>query len=295
MRRPAVLVAIDFPDFNFRLLPKMARLGIPVVYYVSPQLWAWRPGRLKTIQRYVKQMLVIFPFERQIYEPSTVPVEFVGHPMVDLVSAARGSDTATAPATDPTRPVVALLPGSRPNEVGRLLPVLLDAAVLVEQAIPGARFVIARAPALEDRLFAPASSRALTALSVIDGAADRVLASADVVVTASGTATVQTALHGKPMVIVYRLSSMTYALARRFIRLSTFGMVNLVAGRAVVPELIQGECTPANIAREVLSLLTDDARAETMRRDLADVRRALGGGGASERAADAILRVVRLH
>jgi lipid-A-disaccharide synthase len=294
-RKPDVFIAVDFPDFNFRLLPAMHRLGIPVVYYVSPQLWAWRAGRVKTIKQYVDRMLVIFPFEVELYQHAGVPVAFVGHPLIDLAAATQPRDDILRRAgLEGAGPVVALLPGSRPNEVRHLLPELAEAARLVAAKVPDVRFLIARAPWLDDALFAPiATLRGQGArVGSLVSAADDVLSAADVVITASGTATVQTALHDRPMVIVYRLSPVTYAIGRRFVRVPRYGMVNLVAGRAIVPELIQDAATAANIAREAVSLLTDPARAAAMRRDLADVRSKLGGPGASRRAAEAVLQVV---
>jgi len=289
---PDVFVAVDFPDFNFRLLPAMRRTGARIVYYVSPQIWAWRPRRLRTLRRYVDRMLVIFPFEVPFYEQAGVPVEFVGHPLIDLAVAARSRD-AWLPGLglDPRRPVVGLLPGSRPNELHHLAPLLAAAAVQMAGTVPDVQFLVARAPALSDALLQPleALRRARIPYAAVEDATDDVLAAADVVVTASGTATVQTALHGTPMVVVYRLSPITYALAKRFVRVGTFGMVNLVAGRPVVPELIQDALTPAAVAREAVALLTDRARADAMRRDLAEVRARLGAPGASARAARAVL------
>jgi lipid-A-disaccharide synthase len=290
-------VAIDFPDFNFRLLPAMQKLGIPVVYYVSPQLWAWRASRMETLKRYVTRMLVIFPFEERIYQQAGVPVEFVGHPLVDLAVPTRDRRTVLTDAgLDPERPVVALLPGSRPNELHQILPTLTDAAILLARERPDLQFLIARAPALSDRLFAPADRlrSAGVRYAMLDGAADDVLSAADVVVTASGTATVQAALHGRPMVIVYRLSPLTFAIGRAFVRVHTYGMVNLVAGRPVVPELIQESFTPETTAREVLTLLADPARADDVRQGLAEVRARLGASGASTRAAAAVLRTVTM-
>jgi lipid-A-disaccharide synthase len=294
-RRPDVFVAVDFPDFNFRLLPVMRRLGIPVVYYVSPQLWAWRSGRLRTISRFVDRMLVIFPFEAALYERAGVPVEFVGHPLIDLARPARQRDSVLhAAGISGDGPVVALLPGSRPNEVRHVLPDLAKAATLIAARVPAVRFLLARAPSLDDALFAPVADLRRRGVSVgmLAHATDDVLAASDVVITASGTATIQTALHGRPMVIVYRLAPLTYAIGRRFVRVSQYGMVNLVAERPVVPELIQDALTPASVAREAVSLLTDAARAETMRRDLSSVRARLGGPGASRRAAEAVFRVI---
>ncbi len=291
-RRPDVFVAIDYPDFHFRLLPAMHELGIPVVYYISPQLWAWRPWRINVLRRYVRRMLVIFPFELDVYQRAGVPVEFVGHPLIDLVAPAEPGEAWLARhGLDPGRPVVALLPGSRTNEVRRILPVLLEARRKLAADLPGVQCVVARAPSLDDELFATLADA--PGVAVVTGDADGVLAAADVVATASGTATVQTALHGRPMVIVYRLSPVTYAIGRAFVRVPHVGMVNLVAGRRIVPELIQGACTPENIARELRLLLTDEARARQMRDDLAGVRAALGGPGASQRAAEAVLKEAR--
>jgi lipid-A-disaccharide synthase len=294
--RPDVFVAIDFPDFNFRLLPIMHALGVPVVYYVSPQLWAWRAGRIETIRRYVTRMLVIFPFETAIYERAGIPVEFVGHPLVDLALPREPREAWLARVgLDPARPLVALLPGSRPNELRHMLPVLVRAARLIHRDLPAVQFVIARAPVLEDRLFDPV--RALTEASIkaviVEHATDEVLAGSQVAITASGTATIQAALHQRPMVVVYRLSPVTYAIGRAFVRLSSYGMVNLVAGHPVVPELIQDRFTPELVARETLQLLTDATRADAMRHELGLVKAALGEGGASSRAADAILRAAR--
>lgn len=293
--RPDVFVAIDFPDFNFRLLPAMRKLGVPIVYYVSPQVWAWRPGRLDTLRQYVDKMLVIFPFEAELYQQAGVPVEFVGHPLIDLAKASRPrADLLAALGLDTAHAVMALLPGSRANEVRRILPRLLAGAALTAAQVPRLQVLIARAPSLDDSLFGAveATRAAGLPIAVVEGATDDVLAASDVVVTASGTATVQTALHGRPMVIVYRLSPMTYTVGRSVVRVSTYGMVNLVAGRTIVPELIQDRFTPDAVAREAVSLLTDERRAAAMRQDLAEVRARLGGPGASDRAAAAVQTLV---
>jgi lipid-A-disaccharide synthase len=293
-RRPDVFVAIDFADFNFRLGQALHKRGIPVVYYISPQLWAWRSGRLRAMARFVRLVLPIFPFETAIYERAGVPVEFVGHPLVDLVSVSHDRATLLCEAgLDPAAPTVALLPGSRPNELHGILPDLVAAARLLQARHPGVQFVIARAPNLDDELFASARAAGDLRLAVVEGQTDAVLAAADVVVTASGTATVQTALHGKPMVIVYRVSALSYRLGRRFVKVDTFGMANLIAGRRVAPELIQDAFTPDAVAHETLRLLRDSRAADEMRLAWQEVRERLGGTGASRRAAEAVLRVAR--
>jgi len=290
--RPDALVAIDFPDFNFGLAKSARRLGIPVVYYISPQLWAWRSGRIHTMKAIATKVLVIFPFEQPIYERAGIPVEFVGHPMIDLIRVtADRRELLPMYGLAPDAPTVALLPGSRPNEVRATLPTLAAAAELIRAHQPEVQFVVARAPHLATSLFTPLSST--RDVAIVEGSADDVLNASDVVVTASGTATVQTALHQRPMVIVYRVSPLTYGLARRFVKLDTFGMVNLVSGRRIVPELIQDDFTPQRVADEVRSLLTDPARAEAMRADLREMRVRLGEAGASRRAALAVLAVAR--
>ncbi|TAK17198.1 MAG: lipid-A-disaccharide synthase [Acidobacteria bacterium] len=295
-QRPDVFVAIDFPDFNFRLLPRMRSLGIPIVYYISPQLWAWRPRRIETIKKFVDKMLVIFPFEEEIYRKAGVPVEFVGHPLIELAHADQPRDAfLRANGLDPARPVVALLPGSRPNEIRHVLPTLQAAVPKIAAAVPGVQFLIARAPGLDDALFEVERRPGLQPgrSVVVTGAADNVLSAADVVITASGTATVQTALHEKPMVIVYRVSPLTYAIGKRLVGVTTFGMVNLVAGRKIVTELIQDAFTPDAVANEAITLLTSPARMSAMHADLIEMKARLGGVGATSRAADAILAAAR--
>ena len=291
-RRPDALVALDFPDFNLRLARRVRKLGIPVIYYISPQIWAWRAGRLETIRRVATRMLVIFPFEEAIYRKAGVPVEFVGHPLVDLAKASVGRpEFLRRIGLQPDAPTVAILPGSRPNEVARMLQDLVSAAGIIRSRVPSAQFVIARAPHLGDDLFTVVSEHRLSSV-VVESDADTVLAAADVALTASGTATVQTALHDTPMVVVYRVSPMTYRLGRRLVKLDTFAMVNLIAGERIVPELIQDAFTPEAVANEAVSILTDGERARRIREGLATVRQRLGGPGASRRAAEAIVREI---
>ncbi|MBI1872724.1 MAG: lipid-A-disaccharide synthase [Acidobacteria bacterium] len=291
--RPDLLVAIDFPDFNFRLARAMKRRGVPVVYYVSPQVWAWRRGRLKTMKAVADRVLVIFPFEETLYREAGIPVEFVGHPLLDLARAAEPRDRFLASlGLAASAPTIALLPGSRPNEVRRILPDLIRAVPLIRCHVPSAQVVIARAPSLAGELFEGAAS-GVSGLAVVEGRTDDVLAASDLVLTASGTATVQSAIHGVPMVVVYRLSSLTFRIGKPFVHVTTYAMVNLVAGRRVVAELIQRDFTPEAVAAEAVGLLTDRGRADRMRAELHAVREKLGTAGASARAAEAVLRVIR--
>jgi lipid-A-disaccharide synthase len=295
-RRPDVFVPIDFPDFNFRLMAGVRRLGIPTVYYVSPQLWAWRPGRIESVKAAVDRMLVIFPFEEAIYREAGVDVRFVGHPLVDL---ARASQPRSSFLRDrgliPDAPTVALLPGSRRNELEHTVPRMVEALPLIRARVPDAQFIVACAPNIEDWQFAPlmTAGEGVNRPVLVHDRADDVIASADVAITASGTATVQCALHERPMVVVYRLSPLTYRLGKPFVKVDTYAMPNLVAGSRIVPELIQDDFTPERVAAETVGLLTDRQRHARTREALRRVREQLGATGASGRAADAVLEVAR--
>jgi lipid-A-disaccharide synthase len=288
-RRPSVLVLIDFPDFNLRLARHARTLGIPVVYFIPPQVWAWRRGRLRVMARDVTRVLAVFPFEVGFYREAGVPVEFVGHPILDVLppldreAARRGLAAA--------EPLIGLLPGSRVEEVRRHLPLLLHAAAAIRDRVPAARVVLALAPTI-----APAVAKALVRDSRVDvrilpGEAYRVMAGADLLLVASGTATLEAACYGTPMVVVYRLSRVSYVLARLLVRgVRHICLPNIIAGRGAVPELIQGQATPARVARAGLALLADEAERAAQQAALHDVRVRLGDAGAGERAARAVLR-----
>ena len=281
-RRPALAVLVDFPDFNLRLARELKSRGVKVVYYISPQVWAWRRGRVKTIARIVDRMLVLFPFEVDFYRRHGVDVVHVGHPLVDEVPSPPQAWDREGPAGGPFR--VALLPGSRVSEVEALLPTLLEAV----------RKLAARLPVEVHLIQAPTISRdlleehvQLAGLPVVIVSEDRFTAIADshLALCASGTATLEVGLLGTPMIMVYRLASWTYVLAKLLVRLPDVSLVNLVSGKRIVPELIQGEANPERIAAEAERLLTDAAAREQMRAGLAGLRGRLGAGGASGRAA----------
>lgn len=292
--RPDVFVAVDFPDFNFRLMAALKKLGIPIVYYISPQLWAWRASRMKTMQALVDRILVIFPFEQQLYAKAGVDARFVGHPMVETARPTESRERfLQSLGLNPAWPTFALLPGSRHNELSRLAPVLSKAVPLILQDLARAQFVVAAAPGLDDREFAAFECGDKGRPVLVHNRTDDVIASSDVVITASGTATVQTALHAKPMVVVYKLSATTYALAKPFALVDMYAMPNLIAGRRIVPELIQGGCTPTRVAEEAVRYFTQPGLRQKVSADLAGVRARLGEPGASLRAADAVLEIAR--
>ena len=298
--KPDVFVPIDFPDVNFRLMAAMRRLGIPVAYYIGPQLWAWRPWRMHAMKRDVTKVVVIFPFEEAIYREAGVPVEFVGHPLVEMAEAAvagRSRDQLRHElGLDPARPTVALLPGSRRNELERLVPVMAGSLDGIAARVERVQFVVAAAPHLADGLFAPllrAATPLHRPLTLVREQTDAVLAAADVAITASGTATVQGAIHGCPMVVVYKLSPLTYRLGKPFVKVDTYAMANLIAGTRLVPELIQDACTPPRVVEATVGLVEDPTRRVAVIAGLRQVRDRLAMAGASGRAADAVLKVAR--
>jgi lipid-A-disaccharide synthase len=294
--RPDVFVPIDFPDFNFFPARALHKRGVPVVYYISPQLWAWRRGRVKTMKRVADRMLVIFPFEEAFYEAAGIPVTFVGHPLLELMPPIEPREPfLRGRGLDPARPVVALLPGSRRNELRALLPDIVRTAGIIAGRLPSAQFIVARAPHLEDELLAPLADWPSGASRpvVIEEQTDAVLASADVAIVASGTVTVQAALHGCPMVVVYRVGPLTYKLGMPLLHVDTYAMANLIAGSRIVPELIQDAFTPEAAAGEALHVLLDPAHASKVKADLAAVRSKLGTAGASRRAAEAVIAAAR--
>lgn len=294
-RRPDALVLVDYPGFNLRLAAKARQLGIPVVYYISPQVWAWHQSRLKVIAKNVDHMLVILPFEQEIFRRAGVAATYVGHPLCDdTEEIAPRQQTLEALGLSPDSLLIGLIPGSRRGEIERHLPVLLEAARLIRLDLPGARFVLPKAAtieraALEERL------REFPELGVVvaEERLKSVRAAMDFAICKSGTSTLELGMLGIPMVIIYRVSMVTLAVAKVVLKIRHIGLVNIVAGREIVPELLQDRATPGEIARETLDILKSPARLETIRSGLREVRKLLGGPGASHRAAEIIVQVAQ--
>ena len=288
--RPDLVVPIDFPDFNFRLAARAHRTSVPVVYYVSPQVWAWRKGRIETMRRLVRRVLVLFPFEAPFYEAAGVAATFVGHPAAAPRERAVRSDLLPSIGLDPGRPLVTLLPGSRVGEAGRILPVLLDAAHRIGERRRDVQFAIPQARTLPVGFLDAIVSRSRTPdVRVVRDVYPGILEVADAGAVASGTATLDAALAGLPFLAVYRMQPLTFLVARSLVRVDHIALPNLVAGDRVVPELVQGDFTAEAVASGLLELLDDPSRAEEIRRRLAVVRSRLRGEGAFERAAAAVL------
>ncbi len=295
--RPRALVLIDFPEFNLRLARRAHRAGVPVVYFIPPQLWAWRAGRVRQIARRVKRVLAVFPFEPPLYERAHVPVTFVGHPLLDVLPLELTRDEARRRlGADPGHSLIALLPGSRPGEVTHLLPPMLEAARRLAAADGRRRFVLGLAPTVAREQVAAilaAGDAANPPIDVVSGRTWEVMAAADALLIASGTATLEAALLGAPMVICYRVSRLTELIARALVRVRWIGLPNLVAGRAVAPELIQGAVTGARLAEEAARLLDDPVAATAQRAAFKELRARLGEPGVGRRAARAVLETAR--
>jgi lipid-A-disaccharide synthase len=291
-RRPAVAVLIDFPDFHFRLAREFHRLGIPVIYFVSPQLWAWKKHRLRFVQKYVRKMLVIFPFEEGFYRQHGVEAEFVGHPLAELPPPSITREQfAKENALDPTRTWIGLLPGSRPHEIRDHLPEMLVAARRLQASNHQIEYMVPLAPTLNDtqRAQVHRSIGELApdlAVRLIDDAR-AALFHARASVVASGTATVEAALIGNPFVVIYRVSALTYAIAKRVVKVPYVAMANLIAGKLVVPELIQNDFTAANIVQHLELLLPDGSARESMMNELGAIHNVLNAHPAGNRRTEA--------
>ena len=284
--KPALLILIDYPDFNLRLGKAAKKDGVRVFYYISPQIWAWRKGRIHKIREVVDKMAVILPFEEQVYRQVSMDVSFVGHPLLDVVKtkytrkeALRKFDLQDGITT------VGLLPGSRKGEVSKLLPVMLKAAGILMQSRPPVQFILPLADALDRDFVEEMIRQESVPVRVVPNEIYDVIGVSDIVVVASGTATLETALLGTPMIIIYKVSPLSYYVGTKVINVTHIGLANLIAGKTIVPELIQEDANPNRIAAEVIGILADESRMQSIKEELNQIREKLGSPGASEKAA----------
>lgn len=292
--RPDLCILIDHPDFNLLVARVAKRAGIPVVYFIGPQVWAWRRGRIKTLKRLVKKMLLIFPFEEELYREAGLDASFVGHPLLDRLGAVVGREEATRILElDGKGVVIGLLPGSRIEELRRHLPVMLRAGERIFASLSNVQLVVALADALPLEEAKAILQDTKLPVKLMKGMTYEVMQASDLLIVASGTATLEATLLGVPMIIIYRLSPPSYILGRLLVRVPYVGMANLVAGKKVVPELLQGEANPGRIAALALELLASPERLRGIRAELEGVKAKLGAPGASTRAAHEVLRVLR--
>jgi len=287
-RRPDVVVLIDFPGFNFRIARRAKARSIPVLYYISPQVWAWHKGRVKTMKRLVDRMKVILPFEVDLYREAGIDVEFVGHPIVERIGATMPREVFfERHGFDPAKKLVALFPGSRVQEIDHILPTMLAAAERVRVAT-GVQVALGAAPNLGNRVLRKYCA-ADAPVTVLEHATYDLMCHADAALVTSGTATLETGWFGTPMVVVYRTSPATFFIGRLLVDVPYIGLVNIVAGKKIVPEYIQHDMTVTHLTEALQRLVADEAYAGEIRRNLACIRERLGGPGASDRVAEGIL------
>jgi len=290
---PDLLVCVDYKEFNLKLARYAKKCGVKVLFYVSPQVWAWRPGRVKTYGKAIDMMAVIFPFETAYYDAEQVPVRYVGHPSVDKVHPQlTKSEDMSRFGLDDKKPVIGLLPGSRVNEINRLLPVMLGAAEKLQSRFPDLQFILPQADSINDELLEGYLQQATLKIKVIKHQPYDVIQCCDAVMTTSGTATLEIALLGVPMVITYKLAPITYLLGRLLVNTAFIGLPNIILGKAFIKELIQHEATADNLAQEIEKLLLDSAYAEQMRVNLHQVKHLLGAGGGSKNMAELALEML---
>lgn len=299
--RPDVVVLIDFPDFNLRFAKEAYKRGIPVIYYIGPQVWAWRRGRVKKIARLVDKMLVVFPFESDIYKKAGMDVDYVGHPLSGIVSCSLSKEYALSGLNMGHGPVVALLPGSRRHEVERLLPVMLEAAASIKREIKDVQFILPLADTIEQAFIEEIISDfdkgvqggGKSVFHIVSGRIYEVLKASDAAIVTSGTATLETALMEVPMVIVYKVSILTSIIGRMLVGVDYIGLPNIVAGKWVVPELVQENARPELIAKEILKFLGDSDTRNRVVSELKEIGKKLGSGDASKKAAEEIYAFLR--
>jgi lipid-A-disaccharide synthase len=284
--KPDLVILVDFPGFNLRMAKIAHRRGIPVLYFISPQVWASRPKRIKLIARVVKKMIVLFPFEVPLYEAAGVDVEWVGHPLLDIVKPTLPREVAFQKfGLDPKRRTIGLLPGSRMHEIERLLPPLLASAHLLQQEVPDLQFIIPLAPGISKPILISQMKNRSIPVKVVEGFTYDVMNLSELLIIASGTATLEGAILGKPMIIIYKVSLPSYWIGRALIRVDHIGLVNLVAEKEIAPELIQKDVTPRRIADEAFRILRDPILSRKMTESMGEIRQKLGEPGAAQRAA----------
>lgn len=292
-QRPHLAVLIDYPGFNLRLARVLKDNAVPILYYVSPQVWAWNAGRIKKIAKWVAKMAVILPFEVPMYQQAGVDVEFVGHPLLDILDTDLSRDEARRQlGVPPDALLIGLLPGSREREVRALLPPLVGASKIIGKEFPSCRFMLPLASTVKRDLIQECTGGNHLSLEVVEGRTFEVMKAADLLLVVSGTATLEGAIAGVPMVIIYRLSRISYLIGRMLVKVKCIGLANIVVGRKVVPELIQGDVTPQRIAREAGRILHDAATRGEIEAEFKLIKEKLGERGASHRVAHIALQMM---
>jgi len=292
--RPDLLICVDYKEFNFKLATFAKQHGIKVLFYVSPQVWAWRPGRVVKYGKVIDMMAVIFPFEVPFYQRENVPVRYVGHPSVDKVRPKYTKADALAEFNlNPNAPIIGILPGSRSDEINRMLPIMLRAAEKIQQSQPNAQFVLPQADSVSDELLQASFAHSTIKVKAIKAQFYDTVQCCDAVMTVSGTATLEIALLAVPMLVAYKLSWLTYLMARVLVNVEFIGLPNIVAGRSVVQEFIQQEATADKLTHEILHILNDPDYRHAIKTGLLEVKQKIGVGGGSENMAQLALEMLQ--
>ncbi len=295
-RQPSAVILVDYPGFNLRLAARLKKMGVKVIYYISPQVWAWKENRVNLIKENIDKMLVLFDFEKAFYAKHGLNVDFVGHPLADEINLTKNREQILLSAgLSPDKFTIGLLPGSRQKEIESLLPPMLDAAKIMQKQDARFQFLILKAPNLGKELFENLLSKKACTAKILDGYFYEGLNACDICVVASGTATLQTALLLKPMVIVYKTSFLTYFLAKALIKIPYIGLVNVVAGKKIVPECLQNDANGKTIADELKKIYQNPGEFDRIRQGLQKVKTSLGENGASKRAAKNIMEFLKNH
>jgi lipid-A-disaccharide synthase len=292
--KPAVVILIDYPGFNFKIMRAAKKRGIKVVYYIMPQVWAWHQSRINTLRDLTDRMLVVFPFEKKLCETSGMKqVRYVGHPLLDVMNLTMTKDEVFEKfGFDPGKKLIGLLPGSRKPEIDRLLPCMVGAAERIKKVMPDVQFALPRASTIKPELIRYYLNTTDVEIKVVDAFRYNVRSTMDFALVKSGTSTLETAILNCPMVIIYKVSFLAWLIGKSVVKLPFIGLVNIIAGEMIVPELLQNEATPMNIADKAIELLMDEKQLESIRFALKQIKEKLGGGGASRLAAQEVLEVL---
>ncbi len=292
-KKPDAVILVDYPGFNLRFAKYIKEKNIPVIYYISPQLWAWGKGRIQDIKKYVAKMVVIFGFEEELYREVGVKVNFVGHPFLDIVKSEwKKEETIKHLHLNHHSTKIALLPGSRQKEIERHLPIMLKACEKIKEKLPDVEFILSRRKELDNSIYNKIISHSIIKPHSLENRPYEIMEVSDLVIVSSGSATLETAIMQKPMIIVYKTSFLTWFLARNMIKIPNIGLVNVVAGKKIVPELVQFNATAQNIAKETLAILNNKELQKHIKEDLRKVKEGLGERGATERAAHIIQKFI---